>query len=902
MMARLPKYRSFLAIAVTAAACACADRRAVRPPPEALQVLFYGCSEVTTAGTCRVPRTGGAKLTVWVAGEASDSLAVRVGQRAAAVKPVEVDDGVRFSIDIPRPPTDLTVVRDQAVWRLAIRRDRVDQRLTDAEALRKRGQFTSATAAIAPFLDDPHVENRVTATSIQARIALAEGDRDSAERLFVQSISERRTHGLIWGEMRDRYALSFIKLNRGRYAESDRVLNGIATIAHHYPTGAKRAAYYRGLLAHEVGDYRRSLAETERSMQHSERLDVSVMWLAASGIRLRILIWLGRRAEARALLDALEHRIPASPLCQRAPFLATQSRDRFVLSESRTDTVRALEMMRASVKLQRKDCPDPLRLAGALPVMGQMHLALGDVDAARAALRDGRQAHPHPRAPALFRQQHLEAEIALYTGNLVRAAAAFARLQRLGEALGRRDEQRLGLIGRGRTLEALGQIDQAIRQYQRAEAIIDDTASFVPLGSGRALFLGRKTESTERLVDLLIRAGRPRDALVVARRSRTRSAAWLQWSVRLEAASDDVRRQWYEAVADIRAERRGREDDAIEEWKLSVSAATRLQKARVAREKAIRERLDHALAALGSRVPMTGERQALRPAHDELIALYHPIPTGWALFVLDDDRLSVTRLPRATHGARLLAPMVGALRTSRTVRFLLSGSLAEVDMHALPFDGRPLQASVAVSYGLDMPHVSDRTVMPERALIVAPHNDLLRTHREANLAARQLERVGRTVTRLHGMNATSTAIQHALSSHVSLFHYAGHARYLGLDGWESYLGRENQRLLTIGDIVMLSNAPKEVVLTGCETAEASSPNGTPGLSLAQAFVIAGSKSVIAAVRPIKDRDGHLIARALYDARGRRPNAPGPELLHEAQKDLLKRRVDADWAAFRALVR
>jgi len=155
------------------------------------------------------------------------------------------------------------------------------------------------------------------------------------------------------------------------------------------------------------------------------------------------------------------------------------------------------------------------------------------------------------------------------------------------------------------------------------------------------------------------------------------------------------------------------------------------------------------------------------------------------------------------------------------------------------------------------------------------------------------------VQRLQGAAVTRAAIAASLATgKVRLLQYAGHARFVGLDGWESYLGREESQLLTVGDILTLP-APDQVILSGCETA-ASTDRGGIGLGLAQAFVIAGAQWVIASSRTVKDADAASVILQLFH-RPILPTEDAGALLQAAQRKLVETRPDVDWASFRILV-
>jgi CHAT domain-containing protein len=248
----------------------------------------------------------------------------------------------------------------------------------------------------------------------------------------------------------------------------------------------------------------------------------------------------------------------------------------------------------------------------------------------------------------------------------------------------------------------------------------------------------------------------------------------------------------------------------------------------------------------------------------------------------------------------LLGPFSALLERSDQVRVLAFGTLNRIDFHALPWKGRPLISSVAVRYAVDVARTA-RPAADRNALIVTPHDELRSSAAEAAIAEDRLRADGWDVRRLRGSTVTRAAIMESLAAgRISLFQYAGHASFVGLDGWESQLGREDSPLMTIGDILTLPAAPDHAILAGCETATSAETSGA-GLGLAQAFVIAGAEWVVASSRAVKDSDAARIVVDLFDQRVRHPSSDIGFLLRAVQRDLLEAQPEVDWASFRVIV-
>jgi CHAT domain-containing protein len=251
-------------------------------------------------------------------------------------------------------------------------------------------------------------------------------------------------------------------------------------------------------------------------------------------------------------------------------------------------------------------------------------------------------------------------------------------------------------------------------------------------------------------------------------------------------------------------------------------------------------------------------------------------------------------------GDWLLAPFSDLIERGDRVRILAFGTLNRIDFHALPWRGRPLISSMGVRYGVDVARATRPPNAGMNVLIVTPHDELKNSALEAAIAEERLRTSGWNVRRLGGSGVTRDTIGKSIAAdRIRLFQYAGHASFVGLDGWESHLGRDESQLMTVGDILTLPAAPDYVILSGCETA-ASADQGGSGLGLAQAFIIAGAEWVVASSRTVNDADAARIVSELFDQRVL-PTSDVGLLLQKAQRKLLEARPEVDWASFRVLV-
>ncbi len=194
-------------------------------------------------------------------------------------------------------------------------------------------------------------------------------------------------------------------------------------------------------------------------------------------------------------------------------------------------------------------------------------------------------------------------------------------------------------------------------------------------------------------------------------------------------------------------------ETAAGDWTLPVDQLERARLGRRGRERALRGALGTAFAVLSG--PGGGAEPELAPPPvDEVVLTWFPGNTGLLAFVADTRATHVVRLADAAPERLLDAfdaaqpPPGDAVSKGptgpkiRRIRVLPYGPVRGLDVHALPWRGRPLLAHAAVVYGLDLPAAPGSSARPaepptpptlRRALVVSdPRGDLPGARTEAD--------------------------------------------------------------------------------------------------------------------------------------------------------------------------
>lgn len=901
--------------------------RAGGGPP---RVELAGCAAAGAA--CE--RRPGRPLVVWTdAGEPGD-VTIEAGDRAVSAAPVAVQGGLRFEVSIDEPEVDLrvTVRRDDRGTPLLVRvrAPAPHPGLDEAIAAARRGDAATAERLLGEVEQSAEPAIRLQALRQRARLALRRGD-PAAGPLLRRAIDEARALDRAADGAEDRFALAHHLLFGARRIDEARAVLGGATVPG--PAGAEvevGRAYYLGLAAMEVGDLRAALASLRAAERGAERLSLEDQRGAALDVISEALATLGRPAESIIAAEQARALVPAGAHpCERA---RGASNFGWALLRAGGAADRRDHALREAAEIARAGCPS--ELGHVLTNVAVAEHASGRPAEARRALQAAREASPSPDPRDAVWWRATEGRIALSEGRAAEARAAFESLAALGESAVLPEAVFEGQLGRADALFALGDERGAREAYREAGAALAAWALAVPLGEGREAFLSAHGRAAHAELRALVAwaesaesAGDPRagglrrEAAEAARRTASRAVRALADVSAAERLPAGARAAWSEAVGRYRAQRAVLEEKAA--W--TERGGARRSEVAAARD-GLRKELDQAWALLrapagaGPASPGAGSPAAAAPAptpppeYGEIHLAIASLGTSWIALATTPETTHMQPLGAVPAGetagglaARLAAPLRDALLRAARVRVVSDGPGSGLDFQRMVLGDTPLLASHTVVYGLDAgpPAAAEPAAGRVAVVVVDPARDAPAVRATGAAAEAALGRRGFSVERVEGEAATHAALVAALERpEVALFFYAGHAVFEGLDGALSGLRLAGGARFTVSDILALGRVPRQIVLLACEGGRTATGSAT-GLGIAQAFLLRGAESAVAAPRPVEDAMAARLGAALAGELGAGKGAP--EALAAAQAALYREapaeldRQDG-WAAFRAWVR
>jgi hypothetical protein len=883
------------------------DDGASASPPA---VEFVGCAAIAHDAHCAL--AAGAALDLWIDVDDARSWSLELGTREvdlAAVANVRAG-GLALRLEPAALPTTLSLrarSADAPVFQLAI--DRAPEYDWDREvtALLEQDDTTGAIARMQHALNEVAPSERGPVRSRLARAQTRVGDWPAAEAEFIAAIADNRHSGRISAAISDSTVLAFHYLNRsGDLTAAVRVLEQAPMPEPGDARSHMLMDSLRGFVARMAGDLGGAEHAYRAALDRALRLgDARQEAVARVGLAQ---IWAEMGDFARAA-DTLRHHPAADSTltpCDRARALNTRAWIHLLALESGAALGDPMPDLDQASTLLQAHCD----YLGADRSNVELNRALawvqrGDSAAARQALQVAQALNAEPPAHQRAWMLEIEARIAVAEHDPARALLIYGELDRRAAAFVLPDAQWRAALGAAEALRALGDVDAAIAELVRADALLADYLRDLPALESRALFQARYESLPRQWVDALIERGRIDAAWQVARRYRNAPLRRVQRLARIGALSAEEQSHWRALISRYQQLRTELDAAAAEDWQLSAQQLERVRGERESSRQQLRALVEQtaALAAEPETLP-----DLPTPAPQELSLLYFPLRQGWVVFAFNQHGLRAQRLqqidPKAAPdalGQQLLQPVADELRSASRLRLLTYGALRELDFHRLDWQGQVLGATHRVVYVADLAKPASVDTRAERALLVAdPAGDLPAARQEVAGIAATLRRYqpDLDIERLQGHQASTRAIAAALTR-ATLFHYAGHTAQVDSDAHIGFALAGGQRL-ELGDILMLERAPRLAVLAACDSARSGLRTPAEALSLAHAFLVRGSLDVVAATRPVGDAESADLTAALYTLRAQ--GLPIDQALAEAQRDLLKTQPEGDWSAFRVYTR
>lgn len=819
-------------------------------PTIPLKVEYAGCRAVLLPGpVCELllPSRG---LRLWIGAAPEAQIEIRAGNRQIDGDTESVQDGRRISLTIPPDAESLDVIvktrEGQAFWSLSF----------------------------------------------------AELDEQEISRDVIRGVDHTTRR-------------AFADIRAGRLAAALKTLDGISLPSQAPAETRYLVAFHRSALAEKEGDYRSALAENEKAVEIAERVRLkSFQWMAEQN-RALLLRAVGRSRDAVQLFERLIRTADAADACMAGQLLSNQAWTALLAREAGEgfeDPAPLLEKALATYETCAQVTPE--KRANILINLALAHLQADRLPQAKDFLARAHEIEPQPPLPHLLWWLDLDARIALRENRPTEALHRFEDLERLALETGSADGRLRAAFGQARSRQELGDRPAALETLRQAEALLDEQSLRVPVHEGRETFIATRQATVSLHIEILLDEGRNAEALDVARHARSRVLRQLERSDRLASLTPEQRALWVGLLTEYQARRAALEKRAEDEWKTPGDHVRHEQAAKEKDVEALKGLLDQAFLVLDNRAGLPGETLA-PPRPGELILTWSPLTRGWVGFAATRETIAVHRfdLPprilrsRRETARRLLLPFLDAIEKAERIRILPSGLLERVDFHALPFGNDVLLESHPVVYGLDLPMPSAPEQPPGRhALLVAdPRGDLPGALDEARMVRKVWEggSLPWITEELRSTGASAGTVQDRLVA-ADLLHYAGHGIFSGFGGWESSLLLAGETRLTLGDLLALERVPAWVVLSGCETGRSSAETPIESLGLAHAFLLAGSRAVIASTRPVDDRAVSTFFPELYSQWNREPDLA--VAFQQAQLSWRRKNPGTAWSGFRLFER
>ncbi len=832
----------------------------------------------------------------WKDGELHWTVLVSASARRLSLRSHR-DPGVRWSIDIAHPPAEPPALR-------RAREVRATSQGKGKRAAQARLRSIDKLERIVPALD-PQVQAVAFEVLAELQYLGAKHTDDRGERKEIYRRAQVHAgHAVELLERLDDPARASFNMRRALHVSGELLHDDDGAESWYRRLRSLRNVPARARLANALheGRHLQRTGQPQAAIEAYERMEAAGRYESLAQ-HAGLLAFLGRVDEAKSLLLRVDEHVDAMRCQDWLRILTSMAWARIQLGEQGIDMGDPLPELYDVLMLLRKwgetdgGCYDANLEPNALINAALAEIAEGHVGQAQLQL-DRFLLLSTPLDPVEdweFDEYRELIELRSRLGLADTAALSEWMMVHASSGRGPRrpDSRWRRSYWRGEAYQALGLQPDAMRAYMDAEGALEDLMQELSFDVAReALLLGRQP-SAGRLVELLVDADRWDEALCFARRARGRMDHVLDRNALVAALPPARIRDWEDAIMEVHSLHGSLDKQEQSEWEVP-SEKLGAHRAKVAQT---RERLGQATDALFEVLHSdpssvsADERCQFRqvPASGSVHVLYFPLErkldrSRWMGFAFDETGvIEATRigpLPEVDDVAKwdtdtleiwadaLLEPLAGSLQAARDIAVLPMGPLWSVPFAALPFGEGILLEHMPVTLSLDLtrlrtggPGTASR---PKRALVIgSPHGDLPEAESEALFVHDALDARGWPVVTLVREDATVDTVRGALAD-ATLLHYAGHGYRGGVEGWDSRLSLAADGDLDVHDVLALPRVPTSVVLLACDATPGSERSLGGGMSLARAFLLAGTDLVLASDGELDDRLAKRVAEEIYD--------------------------------------
>lgn len=673
------------------------------------------------------------------------------------------------------------------------------------------------------------------------------------------------------------------------------------------PAAAVRLGTARAYREKALGNLRRATALLESATALAWENGLDADWAASSQALATLWQDQGRHVDALALMERVSTWYAAHPKALDGGATLANNHG-WILSRAMADGALPFDAARPralyeTARREARERDDAVLENIAFASLGQLALDAGDAAAARA-LRDEWGARVAAR-PGFSQLEAglLAAHVDLLDARYPQALSAFKEWEKAARAESEglvSDTVLRALHGQAQALARMGRRREARAAYDAVLADLDRLARRTDLQQDRSPFLARSHRLFEEATALALA-----DADVDAAFDRTDAgqAPALQSLSRRGGAE---RRSPAEQTA--YAERLGRwlaTRDALDAGRRALALVNPADRAAErARLEGLRAQLAREFDTLADVHP--GERATSAPAHavrdrlgpDEALLAFTRLAGRDHAFLLRPGAPARAFGPTDTL-PMLLASVCGApalgcpTLAGVSVLYIVPGDVAGTRDLAEPLATAGSAATPAyvpfAGWLLD----AGRPAAGAPLIVADPEGNLPHARLEGEDATRHLtDRGGPAPSALVGPAATQGAVLAALRAGPSLFHYSGHGVLDAENPWDAHLRLTGGARLTVADVLLVGAPLGTVVLSGCETGGGMALSRREHVSLAEAFLVGGARTVLATRTRVDD----AAARRVLD----RFHADGGATAPFETLRRLRGAPDLDTAALRVL--